>query len=246
MERLITQRTSDALSDIARGSKGGTKYPLVSVPVGPSPGRGGRIRMLFIGQAGREGCDPGTTFIDAEKQSIENAIYHLEAPGQSHFWQAVHKTSESVLRCTGGQDELHDLSPMVGWSNLAKVAFADKNPNGELLSAQAEICRKSLAEEIKKMRPHATVLLTGDYARNEILYPTFGPDGWVNNVKDGDRVALKRHPTFGLILWGYHPSRKEALFNAEVCNFIGGYIAGAVAHDGGGSAQAPGSECGKD
>jgi len=97
------------------------------------------------------------------------------------------------------------------------------------MSAQAELCRKCLVEEIEMMKPDATVFLTSNYAEGEILYPALGgSDSWFNNVKDEDRVAVKRHPTLGLMLWGGHPSRKGTLYKAEVGNFIAGYVAGSL------------------
>ncbi len=101
------------------------------------------------------------------------------------------------------EPEATEPSLIVAWSNLAKIGVLDGNPEGAELQVQADLCAELLRAEINRIKPLATILLTGDFAVEEILYPSLERDGWKNNVREENQVAIKE--ALGTTLfWTYH------------------------------------------
>lgn len=203
------------------GSAGVCDLGRVFVPIGPAFSDPMPIRLLFVGQAEEQ-----TVPLEADfDRAVETSIGVVETEASSPdgwFWPAVWKVLDEVLELTGAPVERHQA---VGWSELVKIGKADGRPEVEEIAKQADLCIEALQLEIRTFRPDATILLTGEhYARDEILYRVFGREGFRNNVRSKDQVAVKNHPELGVVLWTDHPRLMGKNYPADL-GFISGYAA---------------------
>src|SRR5690348_378472 len=229
MRALISERTFSELLELRnRLVATDSTVGQVFVPVGavePAP-----VRILFVGQASYG------ELLDFEPASVEEAAGAYADQAKKNidtgltFWGCCRAICDQVLLSIGADAYLDRRECVIGWSNLAKIGLSEKrNPTGHILKEQSELCINSLEEEIRTMKPDATVLLTGHYGQEEILDIAFGLEGWHNNVRGRDRVATHLHPKFGLLLWAYHPL--EMNFRGiyrDVVAFVAGSIAGTI------------------
>jgi hypothetical protein len=84
----------------------------------------------------------------------------------------------------------------------------------------------SLKHELQAAKAKITIFLTGDFARDEILYPALGNDDWRNNVAEENKIAVKCNSEFGPLLWGYHPRSAHGMTHLrELEGFVAGFAA---------------------
>lgn len=118
----------------------------------------------------------------------------------------------------------------LGWSNLVKINSVNiaSPPGTEIIAAQAPLCVEALRGEVRVFRSHATVLLSGNYAQDEILLPVFGPaELFQNNVEAEDRVAIRNHPEFGPVISANHPQAMGSNYKSDI-GFIAGCLTGLL------------------
>lgn len=220
IDRSLYQRLVDKRAEME--SAGVHDLGRVFVPIGPALSDKAPIRLLFVGQA--EGPTEAPLEADFD-QAVEHSIGVVEELADSpkgFFWPAVWRVLDQVLEMSGASVDRHQA---VGWSNLVKIGKANRErPEGKEISDQADLCIQALQLEIRAFRPDAIILLTTNYAQDKILYPVFGREGFRNNVKSEDQVAVKRHPEFGVVLWANHP-RVMRRKGPAVEAFISGYVA---------------------
>lgn len=121
------------------------------------------------------------------------------------FWRFVERVAE--LRPDLGWDG-------VIWSNVAKIGCLKGNPSGPLLSAQEDLARRTLVQEVREYKPAVVVFVTANYA-DEIINDAFGftSAGWESSPKGtpDPEVWLKRGSRdFPKVrfLWVRHPQGK--------------------------------------
>lgn len=178
-------------------------------------------QLFFIGQATKGKMFEGT-YISVAQVSYRLLEKYKFNPGRSGFLRALRSITDQCRRIVSPNGTL----PSVGWSNLCKIGDSRKNPTPQSVHAQADLCVRALREELQKASPSITLLLTGDFARDEILYPVFGEKGWRNNVADENLVAVKDHPQYGVVLWGYHPQCTHGMVHQhQLLSFMAGFAA---------------------
>jgi len=229
IDRQLYSKLRDRASQMARVLDGGGS---VFVPVAPSSLPTGVPRILFVGQARGE-MGPSEDFDAALRESTSV----VEGRLGGWFWNAVHTIFDQMLRTIGAFPTLETASikthEALAWSNLVKIKSPSLRnaPGPEIVGAQADLCVESLSAELRLFRPHATVLLTGNYAQVKILEQVFGPAAeFRNNVESEDRVAVKKHSKFGHVIWANHPGAmgENNKNNKRDVGFIAGYLAGLL------------------
>jgi hypothetical protein len=186
-------------------------------------------QLLFIGQA-TAGLvyETELDFLDATKESHAMLEGFLGDPGGSLFWKTLCNVRNQVERIACGERN----RVAVGWSNLCKIGAAEGNPDKALINAQSDLCVQALREELVRAKPEVTFLMTGHFAQEEILFPAFGRDGWRNNVPTEDKIALKQHPLYGILLWGYHPHDPWGMeHQRELIAFMAGFASARLLPD---------------
>ena len=106
----------------------------------------------------------------------------------------------------------------MAWSNIAKVAPPEGNPNDTLYYLQLDCSNKILSTEIKILSPKAVVFLTGEgwakdaieYLGNGIYPKTVAEKEWGG----GFTAKLYRLDKLGIILTE-HPQTKEETTHVE-------------------------------
>ena len=171
----------------------------VFVPVMPAHGDG--LRLLFVGQATRYWNEP--ELADYERSWRNSADVVASSPRASGYWQVVRRIVTDVCADLGMPDHAERLPGLIGWSNLVKIGHPDRNPSASSLELQTELCIEQLRHEVATMAPSAVVVMTRDFARDEVLLPVFGQTGWTNDVPEEDRVAWKLTPL--PVIWMNHP-----------------------------------------
>lgn len=123
---------------------------------------------------------------------------------KSAFWRVIRGVSAVYYT----QHELNH----VAWSNVAKVAPPEGNPDDTLYYLQLECSNKILSTEIKILSPKAVVFLTGEgWAKDAIEYLGNGiyPEPVAEKEWGGGFTAkLYRLDKLGIILTE-HPQTKE-------------------------------------
>ena len=129
---------------------------------------------------------------------------------KSAFWRIIRRVSAAYF-------PKHELNH-VAWSNIAKVAPPDGNPNDTLFYLQLDCSNKILSTEIKILSPKAVVFLTGEgWAKDTIKYLCNGvyPDVVAEKEWGGGFTAkLYRLDKLGIILTE-HPQTKEETTHIE-------------------------------
>ena len=208
----------------------------VFVPVGPAPSERIPLRLLFVGQATHGNLEDTLLGFEGGIAKSIKVISDALLPGKtplanSPFWQAVRRILEYALCTTNAVEWTPRLHELVGWTNLVKIGDARGNTASRTIAEQSTLCVEALRAEIGSLRPLATILLSGNYARDEILYPAFGREGWRNNVEAEGRVAVKNHAGLGALIWAHHPlDMRRRGIEQETLGFIGGYVA-ALRHN---------------
>ena len=168
------------------------KNAQVFIPVGPSKISDIPARILFIGQAtGGEWSSESLSDYDKAWDKATNEVAECAPSRTGGFWQVVDDITKNTFREIGVQLPAERYCDVIGWSNLAKISKYSGNPNGGALNMQADLCVEQLQFEIQTMDPTAIVLLSGEFARKQILYPVFGEDDWSHDNEERDRVAFK-------------------------------------------------------
>ncbi len=197
----------------------------IFVPVG-APDRGAPPIMpnvLYVGKATRGYGGPDLEgFLNAVSMA-STVIDEWFMPGGSAFWQFIRAILTQVA--TGCDVPGEALRDHLAWSNLAKIGELDGNPDRWSLNEQKDLCRESLLAEISAFKPTAIVVATTNYADKEIAFPVFGHEDWSFDTPEQDRVAYKRHPDHGLVVWTNHPQgMKPAGTRASVQAFVADLI----------------------
>ncbi len=99
-------------------------------------------------------------------------------------------------------------SPVI-WSNLAKIGVESGNPQGWYLEEQSELAIRTLEAEITQYKPSLIVLVTSDYAKDQIVYRIWPQDIW--KISDYDGTCWIKGIGEGLsVLWTDHPQGKPS------------------------------------
>jgi hypothetical protein len=177
-------------------------------------------RILYVGKATRGFGEPDLGGLAVAASGSTKVIDEWLLPGGSAFWQFIRAVLQLLAkRCDQPADTR--LLEYFGWSNLAKIGDVDGNPDNWSLDIQKEICREALAVEIASFAPTATILATTNYAEKEIVFPLFSEDDWRFDTPNKDRIAFKKHPEFGLLVWTNHPQgMRPAGTRAKVQEFV--------------------------
>jgi hypothetical protein len=173
---LISESTFEALKQRRATIAGESAH--VFVPVADD-----EPQLLFIGQATRGEMGDGSYKAASEKSYAILQRGYANPP--CGFWQAVVAITNKCARITSEDTKLL----RIGWSNLCKIGDCKHNPSRKSICAQADMCVQALREELPTAKPVVTILLSGDLAVDEILYPAFGKNGWGNNVPDENETA---------------------------------------------------------
>jgi hypothetical protein len=202
----------------------------VFVPVGPTPSERIPLRLLFVGQATHGNLEDALLGFEGgiakSTRVIIDALMPRKRPLNSPFWQAVRRILEYALCTTNAVEWTPRLHELVGWSNLVKIGDAKGNTGSCTIAEQSTLCVEALRAEIGSLRPLATILLSGNFARDEIFYPTFGHEGWRSNVEAEGRVSVKNHVGLGALIWAHHPlDMRRRGIEQEALGFMGGYVA---------------------
>ena len=183
-------------------------------PIGPDPDdpRPAPFRILYVGRALRAGPH------DSALDDYDNAVawstttvhdYLVLRDPSSSFWAFIRSIVTRSLKALGHDPGSIDLEKVVGWSNLAKISDIRCNPCGTLLNDQADLCAELLRAEIARAKPTIILVAVGDYARQEVLHPVFGSDGWLHDAeKENQNAKQLSHPLASLVLWTNHPQGK--------------------------------------
>jgi hypothetical protein len=102
---------------------------------------------------------------------------------------------------------LHEFSPSVVWTNLAKIGMVSSNPSGDCLKVQSKLAIETLQAEIEEYDPKL-IIVTGEYATNEILYPIWPKGNW-KGARDPEYCWIKKTHLGPPVLWVDHPERKR-------------------------------------
>lgn len=220
-DRLMTTRQNmniAGLEDVAS----------VFVPIGADSATYTSARLLFVGQATRGWGDVPLDYEAAAVRTGKVMEELLTRPHRSVFWQDIRWIADQVLRLEGKTDPDEGVLQAVGWSNLLKIGRTNRNATPDFVPMQRDLCIECLRAEVDKMRPAATILMSGMFC-SEIVLGAFGADLWRQNSKNSDRVSVKEHSAMGTILWTDHPRslRKDGIEN-EVFAFVAGYVASLV------------------
>jgi hypothetical protein len=180
----------------------------VFVPVGPAP-ESVPIRLLFIGRATRDYSEDRVKTYQGAIARDEEIAHKFLVDRKSPLWQFIDDVVEGVrkeIAPSFPRDRRHELS---GWSNLAKIGDIHNNPSPEMIKRQASLCILQLRSEMHLMSPHVIIILTRNYAEDEILYPVFGRDNWRWDNQEQDRVAFKKFEldssSRAIVIWTNHP-----------------------------------------
>lgn len=205
------------------------------VPVGPKVSRDSPC-ILVVGQAsggsfykgediGYKGELSELPFIEATKMCEGMRMWLLERR-RSSFWQFINRVCQ--LAYAPAPIDPRDI---VAWSNLAKIGVVKGNPKPAQIKIQADLCAELLRTEISRLKPIATILLTGNYAQEDILYRALDckEGDWEQSAPDKDRVA-SLNALGTTLLWAAHPTwMRTQKFEQEVAKYIGDKIAGKLA-----------------
>jgi hypothetical protein len=137
--------------------------------------------------------------LDREKAHFQS---QRNRKGRS-FWGFANALSHSLDRSCA------DLSNLA-WSNLCKIGAKSGVPNRNSIEVQSYLAVATLLQEIREFRPRVIVVVTRDFAENEILGRVFEPtnsEKWKKSENEpGKRIDdiwwLDGNPA---VLWMRHP-----------------------------------------
>jgi hypothetical protein len=237
---LVDRRLYDRLCAIQRELRSGGYADVASVfsAVG-SNDPNAPFRFMFVGQATRGWDDVQADYTGNSGASsrVVSEYLTLTTPKKSVFWGAIRLVMRQVLMCADLALTDDNLMSVVGWSNLLKIGLVNRNPrkkNDPVVDPQSSICSEALRAELSRMKPTATIMLSGGEFNTDILFGAFGSEGWRGNVTENDRVSVKVHPEFGPILWTDHPRSLRAQggkIEREVLGFVAGYLSALAGHE---------------
>jgi hypothetical protein len=155
--------------------------------------------ILLIGKAtggfwGRNeflSSDPNNCIDERRSFTQQHLSWRQENYHRTAFWRYWRK--------------LHEIGAPVIWTNLAKIGVESGNPAGDNLSLQRDLACQTLRLELEEYKPKLVMLVTGNYAGNDIVIPVFGND--LN--RPIEFWWRSRDATRPAILWTDHPQGKS-------------------------------------
>ena len=224
----------DALRAEMRAARVG-QVARVFVPVGVEPNASAPSpapRVLVVGRAARDWAAPSLGTFDGSARGAADCVRDYLQNGWTPFWQFPRAILRQTLAALGIEAADGELHGFFGWSELAKLGDRWSNPSDESLAIQKRLCVQALRSEIKRFKPTAVVVTTGDYAKQEIMEPVFGVEAeWHFDTPDKDRIAYRFHDELKtLVVWTNHPERRGMVKGerAIVQAFAAKLIAGAM------------------
>jgi hypothetical protein len=196
----------------------------VFVPIGPSPEDREAVpfRILYLGRALQgEHREPDRDDYDAAVSWSKDVVQDkLINAGQSPFWSFIREIVRQSLIELGDTSSSTDmrnaLDKIIAWSNLTKISSGGGNPQGKMLTMQADVCTELLKAEIKRVQPDLIIAAVGCYAEKEIADPLFGNEGWVHDTPKNDQNGIKRDHSSGIpIVFTPHPQNMLGTGNLE-------------------------------
>ncbi len=166
----------------------------VFVPVAPEQKDDVKFTVLFVGQAvSKKYSFPDLAEYDTAWDKATDEVAQCCPAGKGVFWNAASRIVKGALVATGSSLQDNRYDDIVGFTNLAKIAKVDGNPNSAQIAFQAGLCVDQLKREIDLMKPTAIVMMVRNFAQNNIIEPVFGTHGWEHDTPQKDRVAFKIH-----------------------------------------------------
>lgn len=169
--------------------------------------------VLLVGKATARdywGDDYRKSLRKSEKEAMRDRLMRnreIVSSGYSgSFWRLFNQVAE--LRPDMGRDG-------VIWSNVAKIGTKTGNPTGLLLSAQGDLARRTLVEEVREYKPLLVIFVNGNYAE-QIVLDAFGwfkkDDRWKDCDAEGNVSWCSGSQEFPKVqfLWVRHPQGKTA------------------------------------
>ena len=170
-------------------------------------------RILYIGKATNK--ELWRDLFDEERpqpagQRVQNQLDREKVLFESQrnrtgrsFWGFANTLSHLLDRSC---DDLSNLA----WSNLCKVGAKSGVPNQKSIEEQSELSVATLQQEIREFQPSVIVVVTRDFAENEILGRVFEPsdsDKWKKSEDEPEKRVddvwwLESTPA---VLWMRHP-----------------------------------------
>jgi hypothetical protein len=204
----LTSRSSHGDLACLREEMEGWKGPRpahVFLPIVPVYRTAKTPRLLIVGQATYDYSQPELESYDGAFAANVGVIRDRDTA----FWRFIWNVTEGALRHRGLPCEREAAMETVGWSNLAKIGAVVGNPRRRSVKKQAALCVEAVRAEIAHWRPHATVFLTSDFARDDVLMPSFGASSWTEH-QTTDHVWFKEDVETGCpLIWTLHPDRKS-------------------------------------
>jgi len=111
------------------------------------------------------------------------------------------------------------------WTNLAKIGVTSGNPRGWYLEAQCDLAVKTLEAEVKEYNPILVVLVTSDYAKDQIVYRKWPQKNWTVSDYDLSTCWINASDGEPAVLWTDHPQGKRAekvsYWLGKACSLLG-------------------------
>jgi hypothetical protein len=165
--------------------------------------RSGSGPILLVGKATDKDWKR-EEFLSASKWSAPKRVDERRSVTRAHLDSMRERPSSAFWRFWR---DLYGIGVPVIWTNLAKIGVVVGNPGHRYLISQVELARKTLREEIAEYHP-SIVVITGDYAKCEIVLPVFGERAAWHEPDDHEFCWIDRTPSFPAVLWTDHPERK--------------------------------------
>ncbi|MGA3332663.1 MAG: hypothetical protein ABSC62_00720 [Terracidiphilus sp.] len=105
--------------------------------------------------------------------------------------------------------DLGSIGSPVIWTNLAKIGVDSGNPQGSFLEEQSGLAVRTLRAEIAEYNPSLVVLVTSDYAKDEIVYRIWPQHDWTISKLDGSTCWIAGKDGEPPVLWTNHPQGKK-------------------------------------
>jgi hypothetical protein len=161
----------------------------------------GPILLTGKATAGDWGLD---RFLSNEGQSFEQQAEERRASTLRHLcYRGDHQTSAFWQFWK----KLHEIGSPVIWTNLVKIGVTHGNPNSRLIEEQCELAHLTLKAEIAEYKPALVVLVSSDFAKDQIVYRIWPQKTW--GISDFDGTCwIRKDGEIPPVLWTDHPQGK--------------------------------------
>jgi hypothetical protein len=131
--------------------------------------------------------------LEERRRASRGFLAEMSQKPKSEFWRFLQHLGEIGL-------------PVI-WTNLVKIGVISGNPRGWYLEAQHELAVNTLRAEIAEYKPALVVLVTSDFAKDQIIYRIWPKKTWRISGYDGT-CWIKKDGNKPPVLWTDHPQGK--------------------------------------